>query len=202
MEVGKLTVKRRHGSGKSVSRKLRAQGMVPGVCYGHDVEHAIPITVDVRAFRASLDPARRHNTVIDMTIDDDGQVERTVTVMIKDYQLHKLRRELMHVDLVAIDREVPVVVETPVEYTGKPKGLVLGGQIHVERRSIEVRCKPADIPSKLVVDISDLDVNQVIHVSDMQLPPNVEAHSAGYFALIMCGAAEAEAKPGEGEAAS
>jgi large subunit ribosomal protein L25 len=202
MEVGKLTVKRRHVSGKGVSRKLRAQGMIPGVCYGHGMEQAIPISVDVRTFRGSLDPAKRQNTVIDVSIDDDGQVECTVTVMVKDYQLHKLRRELMHVDLVAIDREAPLIVETPIEYVGKPKALVLGAQLHVLRRTVEVRCRPADIPSKLVVDIADLDVNEVIHVSDMTLPPNVEAHSAGHYALITCVAGEVETATSEEEAAS
>jgi len=111
----------------------------------------------------------------------DGQVECTVTVMVK-------------VDLVAIDREAPLIVEIPIEYVGRPKALILGAQLHVVRRSIEVLCRPADIPSKLVVNIADLDVNGVIHVSDMTLPPNVEAHSAGHYALITCVAGEVKAE--------
>lgn len=200
MQFGKLTVQRRHSSGKGNARKLRAQGRIPGVCYGYQIDQPLPITVGVRELKESLDPAKRQNTVIEMTVEDNGQVERSVTVMVKDYQIQKIRRELLHVDLIAIDKEKEVIAEAPIEYTGKAKGTVTGGQLHVVRRSVEVRCKPADIPSKIIHDITELDNGGVIHVSDLVLPDGVSAHSQGRFALITCSAAEAE-EPEEEEGA-
>ena len=201
MEVGKLTVQRRRGSGKGVARKLRAQGKIPGVCYGYQLDQPLPITVDVRALKHSLDPAKRHNTVISMKVEDNGEVERELTVMVKDYQIQKIRRDLLHVDLIAIDESVEVVAEAPIEYVGKAVGLITGGQLHVIRRSIEVRCKPANIPAKIVHDITDLDNGGVVHVSDLQLPEGVRPHSSGRFALITCSAAEAETTDTDEEAA-
>ena len=90
MEVGKLTVSLRETTGhKGASRKLRAVGKVPGVCYGASPDGRIeplPITVEVRALRAALDPIRKHNTVIDLTIEG-GTGARKLHALVKDYQL-------------------------------------------------------------------------------------------------------------------
>ncbi|MCG8423942.1 MAG: 50S ribosomal protein L25 [Proteobacteria bacterium] len=193
MEVGKLTVQARHKTGKGVARKLRARGHIPGVCYGTTVDAPIAISVNTRAFKNSLDPVKRNNTVIDMTIEDDGNPARSVLVMVKDYQVHKTRRELTHVDLLAIDAEQQVEVEVPIELTGKAVGLVTGGQLHVVRRELDIRCKPADIPATLSLDISELDIGGVLHVSDLVLPPGVVSMTPGHMAIITCVAPEAEA---------
>src|SRR5512139_1689869 len=103
-EVGKLTVSLRDKSGKGAAIKLRQQGKVPGVCYGASPDGRIeplPIVVDVKALRAALDPVRKQNTVIDLTIDDNGN-KRSLHALVKEYQLHPLRREITHVDLLAI----------------------------------------------------------------------------------------------------
>lgn len=203
-EVGKLTVERRQGTGKGVARKLRTQGKIPGVCYGYSVGEPLPIAVDARALKASLDPTKRQNTVINMTIQENGQAGQSLLVMVKDYQVDRIRRELIHVDLVAIDTNKEVVVEVPIEYAGKPKGLILGGQLHVVRHMLEVRCKPADIPAKVVVDVSELDIGDVIHVSDLTMAPGIAAASPGRLTLATCAAPAKEAAPGqaaEGEAA-
>lgn len=190
MEVGKLTVQRRTQTGKGVARKLRREGKIPGVCYGYKVDEAVPVSVDVRALQGSLDPARRHNTVIDVTIQDDGQPDQNLVVMVTDYQIDKIRRELIHVDLQAIDTEKEVEVAVPLEFTGKAKGLVLGGTLHVVRHELEVRCKPGDIPAKVDVSVTDLDIGGVIHVSDLTMPPGVTAVSSGHLTIITCVAPE------------
>lgn len=199
MEVGKLTVKRRNKTGKGVARKLRAQGRLPGICYGGQMQ---PITVDFdgRAFRASLDPARRQNTVIDLTIEADGQPAENLSVMVKDYQIHPIRRDLTHVDFVAVDLSQEVTVEVPVVFTGKAKGLVEGGVLHVVRHELEIRCKPQDIPNQIEIDVSDMGIGAVLHVSDLKLPPGITAALPPRLTIITCTAPGGEAAEGQAAA--
>src|ERR1043166_4545643 len=145
MEVGKLTVTLRETSGKGGSRKLRAQGKVPGVCYGSSVDGRIeplPNTVDVKSLRGALDPVRKRNTVISLTIEGGG-APRSLHALVKDFQIDALRRDITHVDLLAIDPNKEVRAEVPLEFNGKPKGAVDGGQLRIVLRTLSVRAKPA-----------------------------------------------------------
>src|SRR5215212_11845806 len=117
MEVGKLTVSLRERSGKGGSRKLRAQGKVPGVCYGSSVDGRIeplPIIVDIKQLRGALDPVRKRNTVVSLTIEG-GTAPRSLHALVKDLQIDALRREITHVDLLAIDPDKEVRAEVPLE---------------------------------------------------------------------------------------
>ncbi|HEY5936341.1 MAG TPA: 50S ribosomal protein L25 [Kofleriaceae bacterium] len=207
MEVGKLTVTLRNESGhKGAARKLRAQGKVPGVCYGASKDGSIeplPITVDIKQLRAALDPVRKQNTVIDLTIEG-GSDKRSLHALVKDYQLHPVRREIIHVDLLAIDPDKQVLAEVPLEFTGKPAGAINGGQIRIVLRNLEVRAKPSDIPVKLTVDVSPLEIGDVIHVSAITLPGGVTAVTGRDLAVVTCAAPEEEkiAAPVEGAVAA
>ncbi|MBT8494278.1 MAG: 50S ribosomal protein L25, partial [Deltaproteobacteria bacterium] len=168
MEIGKLTVKARANTGKGISRQLRAQGFVPGVCYGVGLDEAIKVVIDPKALKASLDPHKRTNTVINVELDGAG---KTITAMIWDYQVHPIRRDVVHVDLKSIDPEKSLETDVPVELIGKSPGVVNGGQLNVARHEITVQGKPVDIPVQFELDISELDVGGVLHVSDLSLPP-------------------------------
>src|SRR5215475_1777899 len=209
MEVGKLTVSLRDRSGKGGARKLRAQGKVPGVCYGASVEGRIeplPITVDVKQLRGALDPVRKRNTVISLTIEG-GAGPRALHALVKDVQVDSLRHDITHVDLLAIDPNKEVRAEVPLEFTGKPAGAINGGQVRIVLRSLTVRAKPSDIPVKLTVDVSPLGIGDVIHVSAIALPPGVTSVTGRDLAVVTCAAPEeekavAEAAPAEGATAA
>jgi large subunit ribosomal protein L25 len=194
-QVGKLTVSLRNNSGKGAAIKLRQQGKVPGVCYGASPEGRIeplPIIVDVKALRAALDPVRKQNTVIDLTIDGtDGGSPRKLHALVKEYQIHPLRRHITHVDLLAIDPNKEVRADVPLEFVGKPKGAIEGGMVRIVLRALEVRAKPSDIPVKLTVDVAPLEIGDVIHVSAIALPSGVEAVTGRDLAVVTC------AKPDE-----
>jgi len=195
MEVGKLTVTVRSTIGhKGAARALRAQGKVPGVCYGASVDGKIaplPIIVDVKALRAALDPVRKQNTVINLTIEG-GAKPQSLHALVKDFQIDGLRREIRHVDLLAIDPNKEVLADVPLEFIGKPKGAIDGGQIRIVMRKLEVRAKPSDIPIKLVIDVSPLEIGDVIHVSSVALPAGVEVVTGRDHAVVTCAAPEAE----------
>jgi large subunit ribosomal protein L25 len=206
--VGKLTVSLRPNSGKGAAIKLRATGKVPGVCYGASPNGRIEplsIVVDVKALRAALDPVRKQNTVIDLTIDG-GSAPQKLHALVKDYQIHPIRREIVHVDLLAIDPNKEVVANVPLEFVGKPKGTIDGGQLRTVLRAIEVKAKPSDIPVKLSIDVSPLEIGDVIHVSAIALPAGVVAVTGRDLAVVTCAAPEEDkveaAAPGaEGAAA-
>ncbi|HET7501230.1 MAG TPA: 50S ribosomal protein L25 [Kofleriaceae bacterium] len=210
MEVGKLTVSLRERSGKGDSRKLRAQGKVPGVCYGASVDgrlEPLPITLDVKQLRGALDPVRKRNTVISLTIEG-GATPRSLHALVKDFQVDAVRHDITHVDLLAIDPDKEVRAEVPLEFTGKPKGAINGGQIRIVLRSLHVRAKPNDIPVKLGVDVSPLEIGDVIHVSAIELPSGVASVTGRDLAVVTCAAPEeekvttTEAAPAEGAAAA
>lgn len=192
MEIGKLNVHLRTETGKGVSRKLRADGKVPGICYGVGLDEPLQVTVDPKALKRSLDPTKGQNTVIALSVLDGESTKHSVTAMLWDYQVHPIKRNVLHVDLVAIDPDKVVDVDVPVEFVGKALGLVEGGQIHIVRRIVPVRCKPADIPAHFTIDLSPLDIGDTLHVSDIEFPAGVEPMVSEGLSLVGCQAPRAE----------
>lgn len=204
MEVGKLTVQLRDQSGKGSSRRLRAQGLVPGVCYGAGIDAPVPICLSTKELKAALDPAKRQNTVIDVTLEKDGKADRTITAMLWEYQVHPIKQVVTHVDLKAIDPELQLEAEVPVELSGKHAGAIDGGILSFARRQATVRAKPANIPSKLVLDITSLNIGEALHLSDIPLPEGVEYVDSPKLTVVTCvaprGGVETTTTAAEGEA--
>jgi large subunit ribosomal protein L25 len=197
MEVGKLTVQARDKFGKGASRKQRAEGLIPGICYGYNIESPLAVLLNPRELRASLDPIKKINTVIEVTVQ--GAKTATLNAMIKDSQIHPITQKLEHVDFIAIDTDKTVDVEVPILLTGKSVGVIEGGILNVVLRSIEVRCKPVDIPVEFKLDVTELDIGDNVHVGDMQFPPGVEPITSAKQTVVTCVAPreEEEVKPVE-----
>lgn len=184
MEVGKLTVQHRSKTGKGISRSTRRDGEVPGVCYGFGMEQPLAVTLNVKALKASFDPERRRNTVIDLTIEGDKQM--TIKAMLWDFQVHPLKQTVTHVDLKAIDPNKTVEAVVPIASTGTHKGLVEGGLLSWSRHEVKLRCKPMDIPAKIVLDIRSLSLGDVFHLSDLDLPEGVTLAEAAKLTIVTC----------------
>lgn len=195
MQVGQLTVSLRSGAGKGAAHRLRAAGLVPGVCYGESTDGRIEplhVQVNVKALRAALDPVRKQNTVIALTVEDGGKTVKSLSALVRDYQIHPIRRDVTHVDLLAIDPNKEVTAVVPLEFVGKPKGAIDGGILHTVMRTLAIKSKPADIPVKLDLDISELGIGDVLHVGAIQLPEGVKAVTAAREAVISMVAPEVE----------
>jgi large subunit ribosomal protein L25 len=190
MEVGKLTVQVRNNSGKGAARRLRSDGLVPGICYGAGLDQPLAITVNAKALKASLDPAKGRNTVISVAVEGGSTAE--LTAMLWDYQVDPIRRNVVHVDLIAIDPQKEIEVEVPVVLVGKHKGAIEGGQLHVERHSIPVRCLPRQIPARFDVDVTPMAIGDALHVSDVPMPEGVVPAVPGEFSVVSCQAPKAE----------
>jgi large subunit ribosomal protein L25 len=209
--IGKLAATRRREIGKGVARKLRATGLVPAVCYGRGAE-SIPLTVDPVALRKCLDPGKRHNTVIDLTVADGDKSER-MKVMLKDYQIDTLKRTVLHADFIRLAEGEAVAVLIPLLLEGKPEGVKLGGQLHQVFRELPVSCMPDKIPTSVSIDVSALLVGQSMQVKDIKIDEGVTVNlpQNQTVALVMAPRKEreevvavegaVEGAPAEGEAA-
>ncbi len=184
MEVGKLTVQHRATTGKGISRATRRAGDVPGVCSGHGLEAPLAVSLNVKALKKAFDPEKRRNTVLYLTIEGDKNVE--VQAMVWDFQIHKIRREITHVDLKAIDPEKPVEAVMPVVSDGTHKGAIDGDLLSWARHEVKIWAKPALIPTKLVMDITPLGLGDTLHVSDLPLPEGVTLSDSGKLTVVTC----------------
>ena len=168
MQVTKLTATPRTDNGKGASRRLRAAGKLPAVTYGPGVE-PLGLVVSPEEVTNVLTSDRGRNSVIQFDIA--GQV---VTAMISEYQYHPVTRKLLHADFLQVKEDTKVEVTVPLHLTGKCKGITMGGKLRQVFRELPIRCVPAAIPVDLSYDITDLELDQSIKISDLKLPEGVE----------------------------
>lgn len=162
-----LAAQTRTDSGKGAARKLRAQDLIPAVIYADGTE-ATHITVSPKAVLDIFRETGNRNTVIDL--DVDGTVTK---VLVVDTQRHPVSRDLLHIDFYRLS-DKPVVVDVPVRGVGRPKGAALGGRLRVIRRTIKARCHWSKIPEFFDVDITPMDIGDMVRVTEMSPPEGVE----------------------------
>ena len=186
-----LTVQSRAETGKGPNRRLRVQKMVPGVYYD-DKGLNIPLVVADLPFRKVYQKAGTSH-VFDLIIERDGKTE-THPSLIWVVQNHPWKNQVNHVDFYGVDPKKPVHIHVAVEITGKAKGITVGGKLELFRETLEVVCLPADIPDNIVIDVTELDMNQHVSVKDVVLPKGVTAVFDQNFTVVgvINPAAEAE----------
>jgi large subunit ribosomal protein L25 len=208
MEVGKLNVEYRDGLGKTAVRRLRASGKIPAICYGGGGE-PLPLAVDPSALLKSLDPVKKTNTVLKLSVAGAPGGEQVLTVMVRDYQKDAVRGDLTHADFIRVDVTKDVHATVPLVLTGKSEGVKLGGIMHQVTRSLEIACTPDKIPAKIEIDTSHLNMGDSIHVSDLKLAEGIRPLVDGSATICSVTAPKAEkaaeevaAAPAEGAAAA
>jgi large subunit ribosomal protein L25 len=203
MERVSLSAHLRTGTGKSGAKRARREGLVPAVLYGRG-RTPRALSVGRKDLLSALRTAGR-NALIDLRIaqDGDGQAE---TVMIEEIQRDHIRREILHVDLHLISLTEALDVNVPVVLSGTPEPVASGaGILEQLRREVEVRCLPTQIPDRLTLDVSGLQVGDSLHVSDLKAGEGIEILTPPeeVLAAVVAPAAEEEAAPAaEAEAAA
>jgi large subunit ribosomal protein L25 len=156
-------------TGKGVVRKLRAQGQVPGIVYGHGREPQA-LTVNQREFERLAERVRITSTVIELALD--GKTART---LIRELQRDPIRRTVIHIDFQELVAGEKVVVSVPLRFIGTADGVKNSGGILEEViHQLHVRCDPSNIPDHIDVDVTPLTIGHGLHVSDLKLPEGVE----------------------------
>ena len=160
-----LNVEVRNETGKGPARVLRRGEKVPAVLYG---PKTAPLSLSVPAKRLEklLREMGEESKLLRLNIDGpDGPLARQV--LIREVQIHPVRRRFLHVDFYEVPLDHPIVVEVPVELAGECVGEKKGGTLNLVRRTLAVRCLPSEIPEKIHIDVSALDLGASVHVSDL-----------------------------------
>ncbi len=160
-ETGRVT-------GTRSSKRLRGQGRIPAVVYGHGMT-PVPIAVDRRALRQALSTSAGLNAVIDLEVE--GSTHATV---VKQLQRHPVRRTVSHVDFLVVSLTEEITVDVPIVLEGEASAvLAADGMVEQALNALAVTTTPRNIPDQLAYDVSDLQPGDVVRVGDLTLPTGV-----------------------------
>ncbi|HEX9483534.1 MAG TPA: 50S ribosomal protein L25 [Gemmatimonadaceae bacterium] len=169
MAKASLSAETRSDRGKGNARKLRAEGRVPGVVYGHARE-AQSLSVVARELDRLLGTIAAGSTVVELSIG--GAVSNT---LIREIQRHPFRKQVLHIDFQELVAGEKVSVNVPLVFVGVPEGVRNSGALLEQIvHSIEILVDPADIPNHVDVDVSNLAMGHSLHVRDLKLPEGTE----------------------------
>lgn len=166
MEIANVKGEARTDHGRHANDRLRRRGMLPAVIYGHG-EAPEGVALSRRDLEQAL--ARLSHVI---ALECDGKATQ---YLIKDVQYDHLQKDPVHVDLMRVDPNERVHVKVTVELKGTPAGLKAGGELSQLITDLDVECRLLDIPSVIVVNIADLELNQAVRVRELQLPDGVKA---------------------------
>lgn len=188
-ELMTLSVRERAEKGKGSCRRMRTQNLIPGIYYNQKGQN-IAIQVEM------LPLTKIHNKVggsrvFHLELEQDGKIQ-SLPSLIWDLKYDPLKSTPIHVDFYGVDLDREIKVDVRVVMEGKAKGLIMGGTLEVFRDTLEVICKPLDVPEKIVIDVTDLDVGVNLHIEDVKLPSGVRAIYDDNFAVVGVAAKEAE----------
>jgi large subunit ribosomal protein L25 len=159
-------------AGSSDARRLRADGKIPAVVYGHGMD-PISVSVDRRELRQALSGGAGMNTILDLTVD--GKVYPS---LIKDIQRHPVKRSVQHIDFIQVNLNEEVVVSIPIHLEGESKDVSTnGGLVDLAMQELQVRTTPRNIPDSVTIDVSEMTMDTVIRVEDIPLPSGVAAEA-------------------------
>lgn len=203
MSQNELAAETRSATGKGAARKLRATGRIPAVVYGRAMQTR-QVSVDPQDLDKLLHSTGAGlNTLIDLQLEGAEQ-----QVLLKALQRDPVHGAFLHADFYQVDLSQAVVVSVPLRVVGRAPGVELGdGILDLPLREIEIACLPTAIPDHIEADVSELQIGQSLHVSELHLPEGAELRTDSALAVALVAApkveeeAEAEGEAPEGEAA-
>ncbi len=171
METFELTAQRRTDVGKGASRRLRRAGQVPAILYGADKEPVL-LTLSHNDLFKQLEYEGFYSHIL--TVNIEGQIEKAI---LKDLQRHPYRPLLMHLDLQRVSEAKKIHLRVPLHFINEDKCIGVkqsAGIISHHLTEVEIRCLPKDLPEFIEVDLESINLNEIIHLSNLSLPKGVE----------------------------
>jgi len=171
----KLNVDIRKEHGTSAARRTRLQNKVPAVVYHSGVE-ATPLSVDKISLTKAL---RTGQMIFEVNVDDKDQF-----VLVKEIQYHPVTDEIIHIDFQKVKEDEKISLEVTVRSSGEAQGVKLGGLLVQMLNSVTIKCRPAEIPEFLEIDVTNMEINTNLFVKDITLPEDVEMLTADDIAVV------------------
>jgi large subunit ribosomal protein L25 len=161
-----ISAEARSALGSRANKRLRDLGKVPGVVYGHK-EAVVPVTLPKKELVTHLNKGAH---VFDLSLD--GKAEK---VLVKEVQYDHLGIEVIHVDFARVSADERVEVTVPLELKGTPVGESDGGVLQQIVAELEIECLVTDIPSIIIHNVTEMKLDDVLHIKELKLPPGVKA---------------------------
>src|SRR5437588_8797007 len=197
----KLTAELRSDTGRTAARKLKARGIVPAIIYGGK-QKPQALQVLERDINAMLSHASGENILVELEIAGE-QTGRTA--LLQEVQHSPVRGDVVHVDFHAISMDEKIEANVPLEAIGIATGVKnFGGLLEQNLRTLTIECLPRDLPDKITVDVSALNIGDAVHVRDIKMPEGVVAKVNADLTVfsVMAPTAEEEPVTAEAEAAA
>ena len=177
--MSKLIVKKRNNQGTSSSRRMRSDGLLPGIIYGSDKESNI-VEMNLNQVEKILKNHSSDSVLIEVDLEDEGPVR----VLLKEVQYHPVTSSILHVDLQRVVAGKPIQVDVAIELNGEPEGVKSGGIIDHKIHSLSVECLPKDMIESIPVDISNLEIGDSLNVSDIIVTSKIKILSDENLQII------------------
>lgn len=180
-ELKTLSVQKRDAKGKGPNRRLRTKALVPGVFYNAEGVN-IPVQMEALPLSKVYEQVGRTN-VFNLEIDDNGS-KSVHPVFVWDAQYHPTKSVFTHVDFLGVDLNKELTVDVPLVFTGISKGVKIGGKLEVYRESVKLSAKPQDMPRKVSIDLTPMDMGYTLRASGLELPEGVKAVYKTDFVIL------------------
>ena len=180
--------------GKNLVNKIRNKGLVPAVLYGTKPKSLTVTLSDA----TKLYNARHENFLVKLKINNQD----TKDALLKDIQLNPVKNNVIHLDFLELIAGKPIAVKIPIQLTGTPMGLKLGGIIEHFLWEVKIECLPKDIPEVITIDISNLNIGESIHIADLKVPQGVKVLDKAKQVIVTIGLPSGIAEEKEAEAAA
>ena len=186
-----LTAQLRTETRKGAARRLRRQGRVPAVMYGH--RDPLLLSIDAREF------SRKFQQISESTIIHLSAGEETYDVLVKDFQIDHIIERLEHIDFFEIERGRILRARVLLHYVGNPIGVREGGLQEMLVHEVDVESLPRDLPERIDVDIENLAVGHSLHVSDLLIPDGVRVLTSQDQVIVLIAHKVEEVEPEDDE---
>src|SRR5437764_11795922 len=165
MAEKKLSANLRDGGGKGSARKLRAQGKVPAILYGHGMD-PVKVAIDDRDLYHVLHTDAGTNVLVDLHVGKDQHL-----AMPREIQRDHIRGQFLHVDFLVVRRDEKINVDVPVHLVGESHVVKEGGVVEHHLWDLRVECLPTNVPQSIEADITALGIGESLSVADIKTPP-------------------------------
>ena len=174
-----IPASKRSETGTGRVGRVRKSGNIPAVLYGKKVETS-NLVVDSKTFTKVINNSASDNILVNLQLDGSEQL-----ALVQEVQHDHIKGGILHVDFHAIDMNEEIHAAVPVETVGEAAGAKLGGQLEILLHTLEVRCLPKDLPEKILVDVSHLNIEDAVHVRELVLPAGVSLKLDGDVVVVI-----------------